>query len=60
VSLERDEAEQQIICAVKEFNAAGLSLRVIAGRLRERGYIARNGGEFHPQTINNILKQEAA
>jgi DNA invertase Pin-like site-specific DNA recombinase len=60
VSLDRDEAEQEVICAVREFEAAGLSLRVIAGRLKERGYTARNGGAFHPQTINNILKQEAA
>lgn len=58
-TLEADEAEGEVVSAVRELDAAGLSLRSIAGRLEKQGYRARSGGAFHPQTVSNILKQAA-
>jgi DNA invertase Pin-like site-specific DNA recombinase len=59
-TLEADAAEQEVIAAVRELDAAGLSLRGIGDRLQQQGYKARSGGAFHPQTVSNILKQQAA
>lgn len=58
-TLEAAAAEQEVIRAVMELDAAGLSLRSIALRLEKQGYRARSGGAFHPQTVSNILKQAA-
>jgi DNA invertase Pin-like site-specific DNA recombinase len=58
-TLDTDAAEQEVIGAVMELDAAGLSLRSIASRLEGQGYRARSGGAFHPQTVSNILKQAA-
>jgi DNA invertase Pin-like site-specific DNA recombinase len=55
VRLVEDNSEQEVIRAVIEFDAAGLSLRAISGRLKQLGYRARSGGVFHPQTVSNIL-----
>ena len=60
VTLEADEAEAEVVEAVKELDAAGLSLRAISQRLQKQGFSARSGGAFHPQTVANILKQQAA
>jgi DNA invertase Pin-like site-specific DNA recombinase len=57
--LEVDAAETEIVSAVRELDAAGLSLRAISNRLEKQGYRARSGGSFHPQTVSNILKQAA-
>lgn len=59
VTLETDEAEAEVVSAVRELDTAGLSLRSIASRLEAQGYRARSGGTFHPQTVANILKQAA-
>lgn len=58
-ALEADGAETEVVKAVRELDAAGLSLRSIAARLEAQGYRARSGGAFHPQTVANILKQAA-
>lgn len=59
-TLKANQAEAEVVQAVKDLNAAGLSLRSIADRLEKQGYRARSGGNFHPQTVSNILKQKAA
>lgn len=59
VALVPEPAEQEIVTAVKELDAAGLSLRSISDHLARRGYTSRTGGVFHPQTVSNILKQAA-
>ncbi len=60
VRLVEDAGEQEVVRAVIEFDAAGLSLRAISDRLRQRGYKARTGGAFHPQTVSRILAAQQA
>jgi DNA invertase Pin-like site-specific DNA recombinase len=60
VRLVEDQSEQEVIRAVIEFDAAGLSLRAISARLKQLGYLARGGGVFHPQTVSNILAARQA
>jgi hypothetical protein len=60
VRLVEDQSEQEVIRAVIEFDAAGLSLRAISTRLKQLGYLARGGGVFHPQTVSNILAARQA
>jgi hypothetical protein len=38
--------EQAVISAVREYRAAGLSLRAIGGRLAARGLLPRSGGSW--------------
>lgn len=52
-------AEQEVIKAVKQYRAAGLSYRSIAERLKERGFANRDGRDFHPQTVSNIFRAAA-
>ncbi len=42
-TLVEDENEQKIIAAIREYRAAGLSLRAIVSRLSDRGYVSRAG-----------------
>ncbi len=56
VTLERDEAEQEVIAAVLKYRAAGLGLRIICQRLATDGFTARSGGIFYPQSVARIIE----
>jgi site-specific DNA recombinase len=53
--LVRDEAEQAIIAAAREYRAAGLSLRQIAARLEERGLMARGKSTWTAGAVSRLL-----
>jgi len=53
--LVRNEAEVEMLRIVREFQAAGLSLRGIAAELARVGYVARNGKAFGPSQIQRML-----
>jgi site-specific DNA recombinase len=53
--LVRDEAEQEIIAAAREYRAAGLSLRQIAARLEERGLLARGKATWTAGAVSRLL-----
>ena len=56
INLVKDEQEQAAIEVIKAMNDKGLSLRNIAMRLEQRGYLPR-GKVWHHQSIANILKE---
>lgn len=56
VHLVKHDAEQAVIQAVKEYRAAGLSLRKIAARLEARGWYTRKGTEWSAQQIKQTLE----
>lgn len=56
VNLEPCEGEQRVIAAIREYREAGLSLRKIAARLTERGFLNRSGRDFQSGSISCILK----
>lgn len=56
VHLTPDPAEQVVIEAIREYHAAGLSLRAISERLQAQGFSNRVGAQFNPKTLSNILK----
>jgi len=49
------EGEQQVITAVRELRAAGLSLRAIASELSTRGLYTRKGRTFAATQVNRML-----
>ena len=51
-----NEAEQLVVAAVREYRAAGLSLRTIGERLAERGMLPRKGGAWIPTQIKRIAE----
>jgi len=53
--LHPEPKEQAAITFMKECRKAGLSLRAIANALTENGHPAKNGGLWHPQSVNEIL-----
>ena len=53
--LVRNEAEVEMLRIVREFQAAGLSLRGIAAELARVGYTARNGKAFGASQIQRML-----
>lgn len=54
VHVEAHAAECEVVALVREWRAAGRTLRAIAGDLAARGLAPRNGGRWHPQTVANI------
>jgi site-specific DNA recombinase len=60
VRLEAHGDEQAIIGAARELAASGLSLRAIAARLEERGFVARSGRPFAAVQIARMLEGAAA
>lgn len=59
VHLEEHPAEQEVIAAVLEYRAAGLSLRAIADRLEARGWATRTGRTFAATQVSRIIKGAA-
>ena len=55
-TLVANEAEQLVVAAVREYRAAGLSLRTIGDRLAERGLLPRKGGAWNPAQIKRIAE----
>jgi DNA invertase Pin-like site-specific DNA recombinase len=56
VRLEGHDGEQMVIAAIREYRAAGLSLRKIGAKLLDHGFRPRKGAKFSPNTINRIAK----
>jgi len=52
--LVEDRGEQLVIAAVREYRAAGLSLRATAARLADRGLMPRSGRKWNAQTIKRL------
>lgn len=55
VALERDEAEQGVLAAVRELRAAGLSQRAIVAELAGRGLVSRSGRPFQKTQIARMV-----
>lgn len=53
-------SEQAIIATARELAASGLSLRTVAKRLEERGFVARSGRPFAAVQIARMLEGAAA
>jgi DNA invertase Pin-like site-specific DNA recombinase len=51
--------EQRAIRAARLLSQEGLSVRVIAKRLTEQGYRARNGQTFAPSTVHRIVHMQS-
>ncbi len=60
VRLVAHRAEQRIIRAARELQAAGLSLRAIGARLAAEGLLPRSGGRWHAKTVRDLLSAQAA
>jgi len=56
VMLEPAPAEQEVIAAVLEYRAAGLSYPKIAARLAGQGFTTRKGGKFAAMSVSRIYK----
>lgn len=59
-TLEAHHAEQEVIQAARELEAAGLSLRKVAAALTARGLLPRHGGQWHAKTVQGLLTAEVA
>jgi site-specific DNA recombinase len=59
VRLVPNASEHGLVAAAMEFKSQGLSLRKIAAKLLDLGYLP-HGKEFYPQTIKLILAQASA
>ena len=55
-TLVANDAEQLVMAAVREYRAAGLSLRTIGDRLAKRGLLPRKGGAWNPAQIKRIAE----
>jgi dihydroxyacid dehydratase/phosphogluconate dehydratase len=55
-TLAANETEQLVVSAVREYRAAGLSLRIIGARLAARGMLPRKGGAWNPTQIKRIAE----
>lgn len=58
--LVEDAGEQQVIGAVRELRAAGLSVRAIAAELTARGLVARTGKPLGKTQVHNLIVRSAA
>jgi DNA invertase Pin-like site-specific DNA recombinase len=47
--------EQQVICSIRQWRETGESLQGIADRLNLTGVATKQGGRWHPSTIQKIL-----
>lgn len=52
-------AEQAIIAAARDLEAAGMSLRSIGAALEARGLLPRSGGQWHAKTVRGLLSVAA-
>lgn len=59
-TLTPNQGEQVALALIREARAAGASLRQIAAELGARGIRPKNGGEWKPETVRQILLREAA
>jgi DNA invertase Pin-like site-specific DNA recombinase len=59
IHLEDNAAEQDVIATAKIYAQHGLSLRKIAARLVDEGYMSRTGKPFTAQAISNMLEEVA-
>ncbi len=59
VTLLKDDAEQMVIRAARQYADAGLSLRTIARRLDADGYRNRAGKPFAAKSVSFMLKDAA-
>jgi hypothetical protein len=53
-----DAGEQKIIGLIQDLRASGLSLRQIAERLNQEGYVTRSGTSWKFQYVSNILERK--
>lgn len=60
VHVERDEAEQAVLSAVRELRAAGLSQRAIVAALANRRLVSRAGKPFAKTQIARMLERDSA
>lgn len=54
--LSENKIEQEVIERIRDYHSSGKTLREIAYLLDEEGIKTKRGRNWHPQTINNILK----
>jgi DNA invertase Pin-like site-specific DNA recombinase len=59
IHLEDNPAEQDVIATAQIYAQHGLSLRKIAARLADEGYMSRTDKPFTPQAIANMLEEVA-
>ena len=58
IHIKEHAGEQKVVAAIREYRAAGLSLRKIGAKLLAHGFTPRKGVEFSPNTINRIAKSQ--
>ncbi len=56
VHVEEHAGEQMVVAAVREYRAAGLSVRAIASKLAEHGFQSRTGRNFSKSSVARVLK----
>ena len=55
----KNDAEQRVICLIRNLNRDGYSLRRICRELEREGHLTKRGNPaWHPQTISTILKRQ--
>jgi DNA invertase Pin-like site-specific DNA recombinase len=59
IHLVENEAERDIVAAVRAMRADGLTLLAIAAELEARGIRTRTGARWHPQSIARICERAA-
>jgi DNA invertase Pin-like site-specific DNA recombinase len=59
-ALETDPREAEVVAAVCELRAAGMTLRAIGAELARLGYSTRKGGPIQTTQVARILAREAA
>ena len=55
IALVAVEAEQKVLTEARALREAGLSLRVVASRLAELGFVARNGRQFASEQVRRMM-----
>jgi DNA invertase Pin-like site-specific DNA recombinase len=58
-TLERDDAEQAVLAAVRDLRGAGLSQRAIVRELAARGFVSREARPFGQTQVARMLAREA-
>jgi len=59
VHLVKVAAEQSVLRRIESLHQAGASYSAIARELKALGIATKNGGQWHPQTIKNLLRETA-
>ena len=55
IALVEIEAEQKVLTEARALRDAGLSLRAVASRLAELGFVARNGRQFASEQVRRMV-----